>query len=304
MGCKKKRIVDEIPENKVKWYRKLRDKYRLVILNDDTFEEKLSFRLSRLNVFVVTGMLAIIFIFLTTYLIAFTPLKEYIPGYSDTGVQEEIYELTLHADSLEQAMGAKDVYIENMRKIVTGDIDYPDGKSGGSDTVNHQKYNNITIKKSKEDSLLRAEYDQSNKYSLNPATDDNRKNYSTTVGIPVFFTPVKGIITNHFNASGNHFGVDIAAAKNEAIKAVYDGTVIFSEWSSSTGHVIAIQHMNNVISIYKHNSVILKKQGSFVKAGESIAIIGESGEFSTGPHLHFELWMNGNPVNPENFVIF
>ncbi|HLN52217.1 MAG TPA: M23 family metallopeptidase [Lentimicrobium sp.] len=303
MGRKKKIVETEFPETKVKWYRKLRDKYRLVILNEDTFEERLSFRLSRLNVFVITGMLAIIFIFLTTYLIAFTPLKEYIPGYNDTGVQEDIYELTLHADSLEKAMRAKDLYIENMRKIVTGDIVLPDEKNL-TDTVDHEKYSNITLRKSKEDSLLRAEYEQSNRYNLSSINKETSKIVSPSVGIPVFFTPVKGIITNHFNVSSKHFGVDIAASKNEAVKAVYDGTVIFSEWSSSTGHVIAIQHINNVISVYKHNSVILKKQGSFVKAGESVAIIGESGEFSTGPHLHFELWINGNPVNPENYVIF
>ncbi len=303
MGRKKKNIENEFPENKVKWYRKLRDKYRLVILNDDTFEEKLSFRLSRLNVFVVTGMIAIIFIFLTTYLIAFTPLKEFIPGYNDAGVQEDIYELTIQADSLEKALRAKDLFIENLRKVITGDIDMPDESKPVSDTINHDKYSKITLQKSREDSILRAEYEQSNKYNIRTFRDDNKRNVST-VGIPAFFTPVKGIVTNHFNIQAKHFGIDIAAPKEESIKAVYDGTVIFSEWSSSTGHVIALQHPNNVISVYKHNSVILKKQGSFVKAGESIAIIGESGELSTGPHLHFELWMNGNPVNPENFVIF
>ncbi len=304
MGRKKKESDSQFSENKVHWYNKLRDKYRLIILNEDTFEEKLTFRLSRLNVFIVIGMLAIIFIFLTTYIIAFTPLKEYIPGYNDTGVQEELYELTIHADSIEKAMKAQALYIDNMRKIATGNVDIINEKDKVSDTINHDKYSNITLKKSKEDSLLRAEYEQSNKYSLLPSKTANNTGNSAMVGIPIFFTPVKGIITNPFNVSAKHFGVDVAAPRNEAIKAVYDGTVIFSEWSSATGHVIAIQHINNVISVYKHNSVILKKQGSFVKAGESVAIIGDSGEYTTGPHLHFELWMNGSPVDPQNFVIF
>lgn len=301
MASRKKNI--DLPEKKVRWYRKLRDKYRLVILDEDTFEERISFRLSRLNVFVITGMLAIIFIFLTSYIIAFTPLKEYIPGFSDTDVQEELYELQLRADSLERAFKSKDLFIANMRKVMMGEDITEVKNSPPSDTAEHGKYSNISNKKSKEDSLLRQEFESSNKYSLISREKDDRRTQST-IGIPSFFTPVKGIITNHFNASARHYGVDIVAAKNEAIKSVYDGTVIFSEWSSTTGHVVAVQHINNVISVYKHNSVILRKQGSVVKAGESIAIIGESGEYATGPHLHFELWINGNPVNPEKYVIF
>jgi murein DD-endopeptidase MepM/ murein hydrolase activator NlpD len=293
----------DFPENKVHWYQKLRDKYRLVILNEDTFEEKLSFSLSRMNVFVVMGMIAIIFIFLTTYLIAFTPLKEYIPGYNDADIQEELYELQLRADSLESAFISKDLFIANMRRVMMGEAEDEVKVLNLTDSSNYMKYDNITLKKSKEDSLLRSEYEKSNQYSLTASANSESRNNSYA-GITGFFPPVKGIITNKFNISAKHYGIDIVAAKNEAIKSTYDGTVIFSEWSSQTGHVIAIQHTNNVISVYKHNSVILRKQGSRVRAGESIAIIGESGEYSTGPHLHFELWINGNPVNPENFVIF
>lgn len=302
MASRRRKAEGEIPDKKVHWYQKLRDKYRLVILNEDTFEEKLSFRLSRLNVFVVLGMLAIILIFLTSYLIAFTPLKEYIPGYNDTDVQEELYELQLRADSLEDAFKSKDLFISNMRKVMMGETDYEVANPAAADSSGYKKYTNIQIKKSREDSLLRAEFEKSNQFSLKPGSGDKKN--SAAIGIPSFFPPVKGMITNHFNSSAKHFGVDIAAPKNEAVKAAYDGTVIFSEWSSETGNVVAVQHINNVVTVYKHNSVILRKQGSRVKAGESIAIIGESGEYSTGPHLHFELWINGNPVDPENFVIF
>lgn len=302
MASGKKKNESENPEKRVHWYQKLRDKYRLVILNEDTFEEKLSFRLSRLNVFVVLGMMAIILIFLTTYLIAFTPLKEYIPGYNDTNVQEDLYELQLRADSLEQAFHSKDLYINNMKKVLMGEVDYPDAKAAGKDTADYKNYTDIKLKKSREDSLLRAEFEKNNQFSLS-AGGSEKKN-SAVIGIPSFFPPVKGIITNGFNAGAKHYGVDIAAPKNEAVKAAYDGTVIFSEWSSTTGNVIAIQHINNVITVYKHNSVVLRKQGARVKAGESIAIIGETGEYATGPHLHFELWINSSPVNPENYVIF
>ncbi|MGE5382793.1 MAG: M23 family metallopeptidase [Omnitrophica WOR_2 bacterium] len=294
---------NEFQEKKVRWYQKLRDKYRLVILNEDTFEEKLSFRLSRMNVFVVLGMLAIILIFLTTYLIAFTPLKEYIPGYNDTNVQEELYEMQLKTDSLEKAFKDKDLYITNMRKVLKDETDYGIAGTPSPDTSGYAKYANITLKKSKEDSLLRADYEKNNRYNLTAGADAGKK-ATRAVGIPGFFPPIKGIVTSKFNASAKHFGVDVVARKNEAIKAVYDGVVIFSEWSSETGHVIAIQHTNNVVSVYKHNSVLLRKQGAYVRAGESIAIIGESGEYTTGPHLHFELWINGSPVNPEDFIIF
>lgn len=293
----------ESPERKGRWYQKLRDKYRLIILNEDTFEEKLSFRLSQLNVFVMIGMLAIIFIFLTTYLIAFTPLREYIPGYNDANVQEELYELQLKSDSLEQAFKSKDLYIANMKKILLGedgDETVPEIKN---DTAGKKSYAGITIKKSKEDSLLRVEYEKSTKYNLTNQASSGNKSVSD-VSMINFYSPVKGVVTNHFNPSNQHFGVDIVAKKDEVVKAVLDGVVIFSEWSSTTGHVISVQHGNNVVSIYKHNSRVLRKQGDRIRAGESIAIIGETGEFTTGPHLHFELWINNKPVNPVNYVVF
>lgn len=291
-------------EKKIRWYQKLRDKYRLIILNEDTFEEKLSFRLSRLNVFVVIGMLAIILVFLTSYLIAFTPLREYIPGYKDTNVQEELYELQLKADSLEQAVKAKGLYIDNMRIILQGEN--PEEQQiteTKADSASRANFKGISNKKTRADSLLRADYEAQNRYNISVG----KKGLSRS-DLPLsklnFFTPLKGLITNKFNASLQHFGVDVAAASNEAVKAAYDGTVVFSAWTAETGNVIVIQHVGNVVSVYKHNSVLLRKQGAFVRAGESIAIVGDSGEYSTGPHLHFELWINGLPVNPENYMIF
>lgn len=291
-------------EKKVRWHQKLRDKYRLIILNEDTFEEKLSFRMSRLNVFVVTGMLAIILVFLTSYLIAFTPLREYIPGYKDTNIQEELYELQLRADSIEKAVRAKDLYINNMRKVLLGENpEEPRVTETRADSAAQVRYAGISNKKTREDSMLRAEYEGQNLYNIKVG-DKGVTRRDVPLSKLNFFTPLKGMVTNKFDASRQHFGVDVAAASNEAVKAAYDGTVIFSEWTAETGHVIAIQHVGNVVSVYKHNSVLLRKQGAFVRAGESIAIVGESGEYSTGPHLHFELWINGSPVNPENYMIF
>ena len=291
-------------ESRVPWYHRLRDKYRLIILNENSFEEKVSIRLSRLNVFIVTGMLAIILIFLTIYLIAFTSLREFIPGYSDAGVKRDLYELQLKADSIEIAVRQKDKFIENISRVINGEVlDSIYKPLPAVDSVTRDDYNRIKLTKSKEDSLLRLEYEKENLYNLRPS--DRVENIKkTSLNTISFFTPVKGMITNRFNASTNHYGIDIASAPNEAVKAVYDGVVFFTEWTSGTGNVIAIQHPGNIVSVYKHNAVLLRKQGAFVRAGESIAIVGNTGALTTGPHLHFELWINSTPVDPEQYMTF
>lgn len=289
--------TDEL--NKDKWFNKLRDKYRLVVMNDTTFEERLSFRLTRLNVFIVLGTLSIILVVLTTLLIAFTPLKEYIPGYTDVGLQQKVYNLTVKADSLETAFRQQGVYMRSIRNILEG--------RPMDDTIVEQEkipinYDSLALDPSVDDSIFRAQYESQNQYDL--YFDDDGELYSGNRVNVSYFTPLKGIVTNNFSIAEKHYGVDVVANKNETIKATLDGTVIFADWTVETGHVIAIQHYKNIISIYKHNSALLKKSGSFVKAGDPIAIIGESGELTTGPHLHFELWHNGTPVNPLNYMTF
>jgi len=290
-------------KNPKKWVQKLRDKYRLVILNEETLEEKFSFRLSRLNVFIAIGALAILLIFLTTYIIAFTPLREYIPGYASVDFQKNLYDLGLKADSIEQDFRQKDLYIHNIKNIIEGkeiDEKIPVPK----DSAKSKNYANIKDTKSKEDSMLREEVESQNKYSLSPNFTTGNNTPSLSISSQNFYCPLKGMITNEFNPRINHYGIDIVSQKNEAIEATLSGTVIFANWTVETGWVIAIQHQGNIISVYKHNSVLLKKQGSFVKAGEPIAIVGETGELSSGPHLHFELWYNGNPINPKEYISF
>lgn len=270
-------------------------------MNDDTFEEKFSFRLSMLNVFVVLGTLIIILVIVTIYIIAFTPLREYIPGYGSNESDRNIRELMLKADSLEENLKNKDLYLYNIRNIMEGK-EVVDKLPEKPDSAGN-KYDNLNFAKSKEDSLLRLEMEQQDKYNI--AVSDNSSGSSiSSISSFFFFTPLKGIITNNYDPANNHYGIDIVAAKNEAIKSTLDGTVIFAGWTLQTGYTIAIQHQDNLISVYKHNSALLKKEGCYVKAGEAIAIIGESGELSTGPHLHFELWYNGKPVNPRDYMVF
>ncbi|RLD53528.1 MAG: M23 family peptidase [Bacteroidetes bacterium] len=293
--------VESKKEKRKRRIERLRNKYRLVVMNEDTYEEKVSFRLSRLNVFTITGITTIFLIILTTLLIAFTPLREYIPGYTDVTMQRRIIELQDQADSLQKDVEQKNVFLRNLLSVI-------EGKEIVEDTTLQQtgdaNYDNIEYSRSPEDSILRAEYENEGSYDLYYNENEELTATASTLSSYLFFTPLKGIVTTKFELAQQHFGVDVVAKRNEAVKATLDGTVIFSDWTIETGYVISIQHQGNFISIYKHNSVLLKKMGSIVKAGEPIAIVGESGELTTGPHLHFELWYNGTPVDPMDYIVF
>ncbi|MCX6268150.1 MAG: M23 family metallopeptidase [Bacteroidetes bacterium] len=294
--------LERTDRKKEKWTEKWRNKYRLVFMTDDTLEERFTFRLSRMNVFIALGTLVIILIFLTSFLIAFTPLREYIPGYTNVGLTKRLYTLQLKTDSIERDLVAKERFINNLRDVINGK-DLTEDKPLIGDTL--KRYGNIKIKRSAEDSLLRLEVENQNKYSLYKIeTIDNASQKKASIGGVLFFTPLKGIVTNVFNPSQKHYGVDIVSKQNEAVKAVLDGTVVLSNWTLETGYIIAIQHSKNIVSLYKHNSAILKLVGDYVRAGEPIAIVGETGELVTGPHLHFELWSDGNPVDPKEYITF
>jgi len=275
--------------------KKLLHKYRLVVLNEDTFEEKFAFKLTRLNVFVTTGLSILILIILTSLLIAFTPLREYIPGYSSAKLKRQATQLLLKTDSLQQVIHQKNQYFNSIRKILNGEIEVEDFESDSlitdSETIPAVDFN-----PSRADSLLRQEVEQEDKYNVINAAID-KTDFK-------LFPPVKGEITEAYNVESKHFAVDIVTAKNTPVKATAEGTVIFSEWTSETGYVIIIEHKYGLISVYKHNSSLIKEQGELVKKGEVIAMVGSTGELTTGPHLHFELWSNGRPVNPTDFLEF
>lgn len=278
--------------------RRLKNKYRLVVMNDDTFEEKLSLKLSPLNLFILVGSTTIFLIIIVISTIAFTPLREYIPGYADVNMRKKVISLALKADSLAAELVSKDIYIDNINNIITGKTV---GKPVKQAVDSAKKYDAIDFKPSKEDLLLREQIESQDQYNLSLGTENTQKN---NINNFFFFTPLKGLLSSSFNIAEAHYGVDVVAPENEAIKATLDGTVILSMWTAETGYVIQIQHENNLISVYKHNSALLKKTGEYVKAGETIAIIGNSGELTNGPHLHFELWYNGTPINPQDYMVF
>ncbi|WBU90685.1 M23 family metallopeptidase [Cellulophaga omnivescoria] len=276
--------------------RKLLNKYRLVILNEDTFEEKISFKLSRLNVFVLGWISTFVLIALTTVLIAFTPLREYIPGYSSTKLKKQATELTYKTDSLVNVLNYTNKYLSNIRMVLSGDV--ANNKMNRDSLFEQVKIdpNTVDLSPIKEDLNLRAQVALEDKYNL----FGNTKTESSLV----LFSPVSGTISQNYDKDKKHFAVDVVAPKDSPIKSVAQGTVIFADWTTETGYVIIIEHKDNLLSVYKHNSALHKAQGEIVKAGEVIATIGNTGEITTGPHLHFELWSNGTSVNPTNYIDF
>ena len=276
--------------------KKLLHKYRLVILNESTFEEKISFKLSRLNVF-VTGSLCIIgLIGLTTLLIAFTPLREYIPGYSSTKLKKQATDLTYETDSLVRVLYNTNRYLDNIRMVLSGDIE---NNEVNRDSLREQfklDPSTIDLTPIKQDSLLRAEVALEDKYNLFER--------NTTTAEVVLFPPISGTVSQAYDAQKKHYAVDVVAPRETPVKAAANGMVIFSEWTADTGHVIILEHIGGFLSVYKHNGSLNKAQGDIVRAGEVIASVGNTGEFTTGPHLHFELWNKGTPVNPLDFIDF
>lgn len=284
---------------KRKLYKKLRNKYRLVILNDSTFEEKVSLRLSPLNVFTIIGSFALILIIVVSVIIVFTPVREYIPGYTDVDLRHDVIRLTFKSDSIEKQLEVKQVYLNNIQRILMGKPMNEEVVDVVDTTRNYDEINITTIA---EDSQLRAYVESEDRFNLSVVQNTTTKKYG--ISNFIFFSPLTGSVTSDFNLGENHFGIDIVAPENESVKSCLDGTVVFAEWTAETGYVIQVQHKNNLLSVYKHNAVLLKKTGDYVNAGETIAIIGNSGELTTGPHLHFELWFDGNPIDPREYMVF
>lgn len=284
-------------KNKRSFWNKWRFKYRFVVLNSENFEERLSFNLSRLNVFLLICVVTTILMGGTTLIIAYSPLREYIPGYTSTNIRRQMVSLNLMSDSLKTELNNRDRYLQNIKNIIEGQpIDTISTKVIQSVATQDE----MNVERILEDSLLREQVEAEEKFNFFGSTNDNEQSIEKLV----FFVPVKGLVTQSFNLDENHYGVDVVTKENELIKSSLNGVVVFSSWTSETGHVIAVQHENNLLSLYKHNSVLLKEQGERVEAGEAIAIIGNSGKWSSGPHLHFELWHNNKPVDPEKYILF
>jgi len=276
--------------------KKLFTKNRLVILNEDSFEEIFSLKLTLMNVFVVLTIGAFLIITITTYIIAFTPLREYIPGYASNKLKKDATELALKSDSLAFALRKNEAYIASIKKVLTGDLDFAKLNKDSIMASKSEATSQSDLQPSEADLKLRNEVAEEDKYNLFEKAESK---VST-----VLFAPVKGSVTEKFSTKDKHFAIDIALAKNTPIKAILNGTIIFADWTPSTGNVIILRHNNGFISVYKHAASLTKSQGDVVRTGEVIALAGSTGQESTGIHLHFELWKDGYPIDPTQFIEF
>ena len=275
--------------------KKLKSRFRLTVLNEKTFEETFSYSLTPLNVIIMFGGLLTVFGVLIYLLVAFTPLKNYvIPDYADATMRQEARLARIKADSLSDVVRENERYLADLRVVLSGGT-----LSNKADTSTHTQVQtaDLNYQVSSVDQYLRQKISEQDRYHL--AIEE--ESASSKKGL-LLFKPVNGTLSSTFNPKEGHYGIDLIAPKEDPVKAVLDGTVILSSFTANDGNVIQIQHANNLVSVYKHNSALLKKAGDVVKAGESIAFIGNSGDHSTGPHLHFELWENGAPVNPLNYL--
>ena len=287
----------EKQESRRQWLkRKLLSRYRLVILNEESFEEQLYFRLTRLNVIIITTFLFSLFFSGTIALVAYTSIREYIPGYASTKMKKQANENALRLDSLIIAYEQSNKQLGAIRNVLTGNLSIDELKGSGITPDSQTNVIRTIPKRSKQDSLLRNLVEQEDKYSI-VANSTSKVDF-------VLYPPAQGSISQAFDPVNKHYAVDIVLNENAPVKAVAAGTVIFSEYTADTGFVIILEHSYGLLSAYKHNANLSKSQGETVEAGEVIATAGNTGEYSTGYHLHFELWSDGFPMNPENFIDF
>jgi len=290
-----KMVATPQPKRK-KLLKRLKSRFRLTVLNESTFEEKFSYSLTPLNVIIMFGGMLVVFGALIYLLVAFTPLKNYvIPDYASTIYREEARIARIQADSLLEESRKTERYLNDLKVILSGG-----SLSNATDTVpSGSATPDLNYNISDLDESMRQKISEQDRFSIEAIeeTEDRRKGL-------ILFKPVNGTISSIFNPKEGHYGIDLVAPKDDPVKAVLDGTIIAAAFTADDGNIISVQHANNLISVYKHNSVLLRKVGDMVKAGESIAFIGDSGENSEGPHLHFELWENGAPVNPTQYLSF
>ena len=278
------------------WHR-IRFKYKLSFINEGTLEEVWSFRLSQLSAFVTLALFACFLIAVTALIIITTPIRNYLPGYLDVEVRKEIVENALRADSLERMMAIHELYLNNVAGILAGTLPIDSIRQIDSLATNDDNYE---IPRSPLEEAYVKDFAEEEKYNLTVLADPGKV---PTDGV-FFYKPVNGTLSAHYESALRHYGVDLVARERESVLATLDGTVVYIGFDANQGNVIQLQHKNGFISVYKHNALLLKEVGDQVQAGEAIALVGNTGKLSTGPHLHFELWYKGNPVNPEEYIAF
>ncbi len=273
-------------------------KYRFSIFNDTTHEEIFVFRANGLR-FALTVVLLVIFLILSvTVLISFTSLREFIPGYPSAQSRQDLIQNAIKIDSLQNEINLWRLQLANIQRITTGQtplaIDSLLNLQAQVDSISMTGENYA-----KDDSLLRATVLREEQFNLTA----RQQKIEQIEGLH-FFPPLKGVITEEYSLASGHPYIDIAAPENSVVSAILNGTVIHAGWDDENGYIIQLQHDNNLISVYKHNSKLLAAAGDKVVAGTPVALVGSTGRLSTAPHLHFELWHKGEPINPALYIKF
>lgn len=278
---------------------RLTTRYQLIIRNEENFAEKtsLGFTYSKVILFsvILFAGLFLLSLFMTKTILA----KWFDPKHVQMEENKKLLDLALRADSLEVKVDQKDEFIKNLQRILRGDTSNIKDPAQALRDKDQPVSRPATLNATASDSTFRNEFEKSDLSLITLADAKSRELQET-----FFYSPITGFISDHYDVKKGHLGTDIVAKANEPVKCIADGTVLFSSWTQDSGYVIMVQHRGNLISAYKHNAQLLKKVGTFVNGGEIISIVGNSGELSNGPHLHFELWYNGNALNPEEFVTF
>ncbi|NCC09887.1 MAG: M23 family metallopeptidase [Bacteroidia bacterium] len=277
------------------FWKTIKFKYKLTIFNENTLEEVVGIRVSKLNGLSVLLSVLTVFFVIAACIIAFTPLRNYLPGYVNSNIRSLIVENALKVDSLQQVIEKQNLYIMNIQDIFSGKVRIDTVKT--LDSLTMARHDTLMERTQREEEF-RKQYEENEKYNLTTIAAQPDVN-----GL-IFNRPTRGVISEHFNNEKKHYGIDIAANPNESVLATMDGTVILSTYTAETGYLIQIQHSQDLVSVYKHCSSLLKREGDRVKGGEAIALVGNKGRYSTGPHLHFELWYKGRAINPEKYIVF
>lgn len=289
--------MSKTQKNSPKDRSKLFDTFKLLVVNDETFEEVFSQRLSRLNAFVFLVIFVGLVSTLSFFVIAATPLRYLIPGIESAALQREVETLLVKTDSLQRIIETDTKYLDGIRRVLSGEVVYEAPEIDSTSVFMDAPSTDQLLETRKSIAMLELENEVKKEESYSPVVE-------TTISNPLYFAPLSGVVSGVYDPAVGHLAIDIAAAEGTGVKAITDGTVLHAEWSANTGYNLVVVHQGETVSVYKHNGAIFKKQGDTVTAGEVIASVGNTGELSSGSHLHFELWKQGKPVNPQQYIKF
>jgi len=275
----------------------LNNRHILIIQNEEDFSEKATYNFTYARIIFFAFLAFLVVLALSFYLVNTFLAQWFDPRYAEQETRKDLVEMRNSLDSLEDELENRDRFIMNLAMVMEG------RDSSETEEASQPQDQAVRVTDNQEarviDSLFKSEFETGGGDFLSGQSLDNFELRQT-----YFFSPISGFISAAFDPKNEHYGIDVVSKKDEPIKSIADGTVVFASWTQEAGNVIMVQHQANLISIYKHNASLTKELGNFVSAGEIVAIVGNTGELTNGPHLHFELWYNGNAVNPEEFISF